>query len=76
MLLTEYDERQHMETVYREGYEKGEQAGYSEGEQGMLERLVRNKLECGKSTAEIAEELGIEVALSEEIVSKISRKSV
>ena len=42
MLLTEYDEKKHMRTLYREGYEdgfdKGEQAGFSRGEQAGFDR--------------------------------------
>lgn len=44
MLLTEFDEKNYKKTIYREGYESGEQAGYSRGEQigrySLLEEMV------------------------------------
>ena len=49
MLLTEYDEKSHMRSIYEEGeeagYLKGEQAGYRKGEADLLTKMVRQKLE-------------------------------
>ncbi len=87
MLLTEYDEKSHMRSIYEEGeeagYLKGEQAGYLKGEQNgyrkgeadLLTKMVRQKLERGKSISVIAEELETEVAVIEEIVDRIKNLS-
>ena len=57
MLLTEYDEKRHMKTVFEEGelsgYSKGEQAG----RQSLLEEKIICKLKKGKTAEQIAEEL-------------------
>ena len=71
MLLTEYDEKRHMESIYKEGKE----AGYSRGQRSILERQVRKKLERGKSIAMIAEELEEEAAVIEEIADKVKTLS-
>jgi len=67
MLLTEYDEEEHMRATYKEGYEDGEQAGRSE----LLTELVRKKIARGKSVEVIAEELEEELAVIREIVEKL-----
>ena len=88
MLLTEYDEKKHMRTLYREGYEdsekagfdrgeqvgfdKGEQAGFDRGEQELLRRQVCKKLQRGKSAAAIAKELETDVAVIQEIIDELS----
>lgn len=79
MLLTEYDENLHLKNTYREGYEEGEQAGYNKGEkageQRLLERMIQKKLQRGKSIVVIADELEIDLAVAEEIISKIKNYS-
>ncbi len=87
MLLTEYDEKSHMRSIYEEGeeagYLKGEQAGYLKGEQNgyrkgevdLLTKMVRQKLERGKSISVIAEELETEMAVIEEVVDRIKNLS-
>lgn len=76
MLLTEYDEKKHMRTLYREGYEdgfgKGEQAGFDRGEQHLLEQQVHKKLLRGKDAAAIADELEADVETVREILKKLS----
>lgn len=80
MLLTEYDEKKHMRTLYREGYEdgeragfdKGEQAGFDRGEQELLRRQVCKKLQRGKDAAAIADELETDVTLIREIIDELS----
>ena len=79
MLLTEFDEKKFKKTIYTDGYEdgeragydkgysKGEQAGYGKGEQDMLRRLIRNKQQLGKDAAAIAQELGVEPNVIEKI---------
>lgn len=103
MLLTEYDEKSHMRSIYedgeeagyrrgeqdgyqrgeQDGYQKGEQAGYEKGEQNgyrkgeadLLAKMVRQKLERGKSISVIAEELETEAAVIEEIAERIKKLS-
>ena len=79
MLLTEYDEKSHMRSIYEEGeeagYLKGEQNGYRKGEVDLLTKMVRQKLERGKSISVIAEELETEVVVIEEIVDRIKNLS-
>ncbi len=84
MLLTEYDEKKHMRTLYREGYEdgfgkgeqagfdKGEKAGFDRGEQHLLEQQVHKKLLRGKDAAAIADELEADVETVREILKKLS----
>lgn len=64
MLLTEYDEEQHMRAAFKEGYEEGEAVG----RQKLLEELVQKKLNRGKSIREIAEELEVEIEEIEEVI--------
>lgn len=63
MLLTEYDEKKHMEVLYREGKRAGRQ--------DLLELLVSKKLQRGKDAASIADELETEIGIIEEIMQKI-----
>ena len=83
MLLTEYDEKSHMRSIYEEGeeagYLKGEQNGYQngyrKGEVDLLTKMVCQKLERGKSISVIAEELETEMAVIEEVVDRIKNLS-
>ena len=54
-----------------DGYTKGELDGYRKGESDLLVKLVRQKLERGKSIPVIAEELETEAAVIEEIAERI-----
>lgn len=78
MLLTEFDEKKYKRTVYNEGYEDGEQAGYSKGfglgRSSLLEEKVQKKLQCGKDIARIAEELEEEQDVIAEIAGRIRRQ--
>lgn len=78
MLLTEFDEKKYKRTVYNEGYEDGEQAGYSKGfglgRSSLLEEKVQKKLQCGKDIACIAEELEEEQDVIAEIAGRIRRQ--
>ena len=75
MLLTEYDEKKHMKLRYRQGYEKGEQAGFQRGEhtgrQELLETQVRKKLQRGKDAVSIADDLETEIDIIEKIIRTI-----
>lgn len=66
MLLTEYDEKKHMRTIRREGFEDGIEEGRF---QFLKERIVK-KIEKGKSLEVIAEELEIDIEEAKEILSK------
>lgn len=68
MILTEYDEKLHLRNTYREGYEDGEQAG----EYRILKKQIQKKLQYGKSIAQIAEELEMDLAAVEDMISKIN----
>ncbi len=90
MLLTEYDEKKHMRTLYREGYEdgekagfdkgekagfdRGEQAGFDRGRQDLLEQMVQKKLQHGKSAAAIAKELETDVTVIQKIIETHSAR--
>ncbi len=47
MLLTEFDEKKYKRTVYQDGYEDGELAGYRRGEeagfQAMIEKIRNDR---------------------------------
>jgi len=65
MLLTEYDEKKHMKSVFKDGeksgFEKGEKFGFEKGQQALIKELVCKKLEAGKSIDVIAAELEKEI---------------
>lgn len=62
MLLTEYDEKKHMRTLYREGkedgyvegrkvgYQEGEKAGYQEGEKAGYQEGEKAGFQKGEET--------------------------
>lgn len=66
MLLTEYDEKKHMRTIRREGFEDG----IEEGRFRVLKEQIVKKMEKGKSIEVIAEELEIEIEKVNEIILK------
>lgn len=74
MLLTEYDEKKHLENTYREGKEAGREEGLREGlEKGSELKLweqIQKKLARGKSVPEIAEELEEDTCVIEETISR------
>lgn len=65
MLLTEYDEKKHMRTLFQEGREEGIAVGREE----KLRELVTKKLSRGKSFSEIAEDLEEDISVIERIVA-------
>lgn len=70
MLLTEYNEEEHMKATYKEGYEDGEQAGRNE----LLREQIQKKLVRGKSIEQIAVELEEDTDIIQVFVKKISKK--
>lgn len=78
MLLTEYDEKKHFKTLFREGKEEGikegMEIGWGKGREDMLREQVQKKLSKGKSISVIAEELEEEPQIIEQIVSGFSSK--
>lgn len=82
MLLTEYDEKKHMRTLQREGYEDGEKAGFDRGEpagldrgrQDLLKQLVQKKIRHGKTAATIAEEPETDADVIREIMDQLSSR--
>ena len=71
MLLTEFDEKKYKRTIYLDGYEDGEQAGYNKGEQALLWSLIQKKRKKGKSLQQIAEELEEDVERIRETIEKM-----
>lgn len=65
MLLTEYDEKKHMRTLFREGKE----AGIRQGREDHLREQIQKKLAKGKSVSEIAADLEEDVAVIEQLIS-------
>lgn len=67
MLLTEYDEKKHMRTLFREGREEGIAVGRND----KLKEQIRKKLSKGKTILEIAEELEEDIPVIEQIASEL-----
>lgn len=61
MILTEYDEKKHFRTLFREGKEKGREE--------LLREKIHKKLAKGKTVPEIAEELEEEISVIEKIIN-------
>lgn len=78
MLLTEYDEKKHFKTLFREGREEGikegMEIGWGKGREDMLREKVRKKLLKGESVPVIAEELEEEPQTIAQIVSGLTAK--
>ena len=84
MILTEYDEKKHFRTLFREGKEEGIKEGMEKGIEKGIEigltrgreenrgELVRKKLAKGKPVPAIAEELEEDVSVIEEIVNDLN----
>lgn len=82
MLLTEYDEKKHFKTLFREGREEGikegikegMEIGWGKGREDMLREKVRKKLLKGESVPVIAEELEEQPQTIAQIVSGLTSK--
>lgn len=84
MLLTEYDEKKHFKTLFREGKEEGIkeglekgrlegiEIGLSKGREEKLRELVQRKLSRGKTVSEIAEELEEAPLVIEQIIDGLN----
>ena len=76
MILTEYDEKKHFRTLFREGkeegikegIEKGVEVGFRKGQEEHLWKQIQIKRSKGKSLSQIAEELEEELTTIEQIV--------
>lgn len=64
MLLTEYDEKKHYRTLFRQGRERG----WMEGREDCLRELINKKLDKGKTVPEIAEELEEEISVIQQLI--------
>lgn len=60
MILTEYDEKKHFRTLFREGREKGREE--------LLREQIQKKLDKGKTVSEIAEDLEEEISVIERMI--------
>ncbi len=58
MILTEYDEKKHFRTLFREGKEEGKR----EAREDILREMIKKKLDKGKSIPKIAEEMEEEIS--------------
>ena len=65
MILTEYDEKKHFRTLFREGREEG----LKQGREDLLREQIQKKLSKGKSVSEIAADLEEETAVIEQLIS-------
>lgn len=65
MLLTEYDEKKHFRTLFREGKEEG----IRQGREDHLREQIQKKLAKGKSVSEIAADLEEDAAVIEQLIS-------
>ncbi len=82
MILTEYDEKKHFRTLFREGkeegikegMERGIEIGLSKGRDALLREKVKKKLSRGKTLSEIAEELEEDIAVIEQVTAQIHSK--
>lgn len=84
MILTEYDEKKHFRTLFREGkeegikegmekgIEKGIEIGLDKGREEKLREMVRKKLAKGKTVSVIAEELEEDPAVIEQIAAGLT----
>ena len=84
MLLTEYDEKKHFRTLFREGKEEGIkeglekgrlegiEIGLSKGREEKLRELVEKKRSRGKTVTEIAEELEEAPLVIEQIIDGLN----
>ena len=87
MILTDYDEELHLETVRREGYEDGFEAGLENGFEAGLEngfekgsrqhlmKLIRKKLSKGYTVSQIADILEEEPEVIEQLVAELEKNS-
>ncbi|MCX4341613.1 MAG: hypothetical protein OSJ72_18525 [Lachnospiraceae bacterium] len=82
MILTEYDEKKHFRTLFREGkeegikegMERGIEIGLSRGRVALIREKVKKKLSRGKTLSEIAEELEEDIAVIEQIAAQVCSK--
>lgn len=64
MILTEYDEKKHFRTLFREGCERGRE----EGREELLRELIKKKWDKGKTLPEIAEDLEVEITVIQRMI--------
>lgn len=80
MILTEYDEKKHFRTLFREGkeegikegIEKGIEIGLDQGREEKLREMVQKKLAKGKMISVIAEELEEDPHVIEQIAAGLT----
>lgn len=67
MILTEYNEKRHMKTLYQDGYDSGYGNGYESGKLEEQKKMIRYFLKKDMSEKEIMEILGCDNELIETI---------
>ena len=69
MSIYEYDREEHIRMEKQESWEDGLQAGILQGEEKLLCKMIRKKLEKGKTISQIAEELEEEEEKIQELIA-------
>lgn len=76
MILTEYDEKKHFRTLFREGKEEGIKEGWEkgkeEGREELLREQIKKKIDKGKTIPEIAEELEEDISVIRRLIEQKS----
>ena len=67
--IYEYDREEHIRMEKQESWEDGLQAGILQGEEKLLCKMIRKKLEKGKTISQIAEELEEEEEKIQELIA-------
>ena len=67
--IYEYDREEHIRMEKQESWEGGLQAGILQGEEKLLCKMIRKKLEKGKTISQIAEELEEEEEKIQELIA-------
>ena len=74
MVLTEYNEKKHMKTLFQEGYDSGYGSGYDSGyDHGAIEEkriIIRNLLDRGASGEQIRDI----VVCDQDLVDQVKRE--
>ena len=70
MVLTEYNEKKHMKTLFQEGYDSGYGSGYDQGAIEDKKIIIRNLLDRGASGEQIRDI----VVCDQDLVDQVKRE--
>ena len=71
VVLTEYNEKKHMKTLFREGYDCGYGSGYDSGILEYKKKLIRNLLRKGNTYEQIGEIVMCDEGLIEQVQNEM-----